>query len=151
MPMSCGRVAAVERVDDVVRREWRLSCCSGRPSGLSPLKTRQSCCAARVGPKPGLAGPARTVHGPARPGKFGTARVFLRCPDVCFFFPHYFFVRQKTRFFPPGAFGARFIMPQENNNTWLNILLCRLFCFTLKQKDVFEKKCFLFQKNKNQP
>ena len=39
----------------------------------------------RVGPKPVLAGrpyPARTVHGPARPGK---PRFLLRSPDVCSF------------------------------------------------------------------
>ena len=70
----------------------------GRPSPARPGR-----CTARLDP----ARPGKPGSGPGRPG------FLLRLPDVCFFFLIIIFVRPKTRFFPPGAFGARFIIPQK--------------------------------------
>ena len=53
---------------------------------------------------------------PARPGKPGSGPgrpgFLLRRPDVCFL-SSFFYVRPKTRFFPPGALRAWFIIPQK--------------------------------------
>ena len=113
------------------------------------------CGRTRVGPKPVLDGPARPGRSaarpcPARPGNPGSGPgrpgFLLRHPDVCLFFPHYFFVPPKTRFFPPGAFGARFVVPQKKSS-WLYMMLSGLFVFPSIKK-MFSKKMFSFSNPK---
>ena len=68
---------------------------------------------------PARPGPARTFHGPVRKARVrpGTPGVLLRRSDGCFFSSLFFL-----------SVGAWFIIPQKKN-TWLNMLLSRLFVF----------------------
>ena len=76
----------------------------------------------RVGPKPVLAGPAgKPGSGPGRP------RFLLRLPDVCFFFPHYYFCPSKNAIFSAGR--LRCPVYNTTKNTWLNMLLSCSFVF----------------------
>ena len=79
-----------------------------------------------MGPKPVLVGPARPE----------TARVLLRRPDVCFF-SWLFFVPSKNAIFSAGRLRRPGYNTTKEHLVKYDVV--SFVCFSLKQKDVFQK------------
>ena len=99
------------------------------------------------GPKAGFGrpGPARPGRSTARPGKPGSGPgrpgFLLRLPDVCFFSSSRFLSVQKLLWRPVYITTKKHLVKND---------VVSFVCFSLNQKDVFEKNVFSF-KPKTQP